>query len=67
MVALFSLTLGDTVFGQTTIDCTNPSIPYDMTAANAKSGGSPTNWELLELSLLRGKHMPPMRHLMLMQ
>ena len=44
MVALFSLTLGNTVFGQTTIDCTNPSIPYDMTAANAKSGGSPTNW-----------------------
>ncbi|MBK8608368.1 MAG: hypothetical protein IPN82_16765 [Chitinophagaceae bacterium] len=37
MVALFSLTLGNTVFGQTTIDCTNPSIPYDMTAAS-KSG-----------------------------
>lgn len=36
--------LANVASAQTTIDCTNPSITYDMIAANAKAGGNPTNW-----------------------
>ncbi|MBK7292010.1 MAG: T9SS type A sorting domain-containing protein [Chitinophagaceae bacterium] len=46
-IAFSFLTLGNTVFAQS-IDCTNPSITYDMTAANAARSGATnptlTNW-----------------------
>ena len=46
-IAFFSLSLNETVFAQT-IDCTNPSITFDMTAANAARSGAPnptlTTW-----------------------
>lgn len=49
LIAFFSLSINETVFAQTTIDCSNPSITFDMVAANAgvaTGSGTPkiTNW-----------------------
>jgi len=44
LFGFFSFVAVKVSVAQTTIDCTNPSITYDMIAANAKVGGNPTNW-----------------------